>query len=219
MDALETPKRTRRVPLWIWAAGALLLLFAALLALQATGRIAGYKSFYLPAESMAPTLLKGDRILAEIRPGAPLRRGDIVLFTVRGDTWIKRVAGLPGDRIAFVGGKAVINGQVVAQQPEGAEQVEGFNGRQRAVRLRERFPGEAGSHLIYDMGESMTDDFAEQRVAPGHLFLVGDNRDSSADSRVGAALGGIEQVPVGDVTGRPLVYTWGPSHKFWQRVH
>jgi len=201
------------------AAGVVLLLFALLVALRAAGRIPYYKSFYLPAESMAPTLLKGDGVLAVMGADLPLRRGDIVLFAVRRDTWIKRVAGLPGDRIALKDGKVILNGRAIDQTPVGVDTVESPDGRRQAVRLRERFPGEEGSHLVYDSGPSPEDNFPEQRVAPGHLFLLGDNRDMSADSRVAVEEGGVEQVPVRSVTGQPLVYTWGPSHKFWQRVH
>jgi signal peptidase I len=196
-----------------------MLLFAVLVAARAAGWIPYYKTFYIPAEAMAPTLLKDDHILAVMGTRQPLRRGDIVLFRAGAETYIKRIAGLPQDRIGMVAGRVILNGRAIPQQRVGSETIAGPEGPLRAVRLRERFPGEAEPHEIYDQGPSPTDDVPEQRVAAGHLFVLGDNRDMSADSRVAKTDGGVEQLPIADVTGRPLVYTWGSSRKFWKPVH
>jgi signal peptidase I len=208
----------RRWPLRYWFAGAALLPVVAILALL-SGPIPWVKPFYLPSEAMAPTLLKNDRLLASMQAPASLRRGDVILLRLGDSIYIKRIAALPGDRIAFAKGQVILNGRPVPQQPVGTELVAGYDGEQPATRLREHFPGESGDHYIYDSGPSPEDDLAEQIVAPGHVFVLGDNRDNSADSRVPRAEMGVEQLPIGDIRGTPLFYTWGPSHKFGRAIH
>lgn len=178
-----------------------------------------YKPFYIPSEAMMPTLLRNDRIVASMRVPKTLRRGDVILFWVGESTYVKRLAGLPGDRIAFVKGQVILNGRPVPQQAVGSETIGGPYEPQQATRLRERFPGEDGDHQIYDTGFSPQDDLPEQVVATGHVFVLGDNRDNSADSRVPRQAQGVEQLPMTDIRGIPLFYTWGPRHKSGQRVH
>ena len=89
----------------------------------------------------------------------------------------------------------------------------------RARRLAERFPGEAAPHEIYDTGYSQGDDMAERLVAPGHVFVLGDNRDHSADSRFTRADLGVEQLPIRDIRGRALFYLWGPSGRMGEPLN
>jgi signal peptidase I len=163
----------------------------------------GYaKHFYLPAESMAPTLVKDDRFVGRIGVRPDISRGDIVIVrSPAGPYYVKRVAAFAGERISLRAGIVFLNGRAVAQRPIGSEA--GDYGRP-VRRLAERFPGEDEEHHIYDAELSEFDDFAEVRVRPGHVFLLGDNRDRSADSRVPQAHGGLEQVPADDVVGRLL---------------
>jgi signal peptidase I len=209
--------RWRRV--WYGAAGIALLLVAAAFLALVGAPVPLVRSFYIPSEAMMPTLLKNDRLVAVMRTPQPLRRGDIILFRVDASTYIKRIAGLPGDHIAFSGGKMILNGRAVPQQRVGTELLDLPEGPQRAIRLREHFPGEEGDHFIYDLGPSAEDDFAEQVVMPGHLFVLGDNRDLSADSRVPRVEMGVEQLPISEISGTASFYTWGPSHKFGQAIH
>lgn len=178
-----------------------------------------YKPFYIPAESMTPNLLVNDRLLASMRGPGALRRGDIILFDVGRHIYIQRVAALPGDRIAMQGGVVILNGRPVGQRLLRREMVEGYAGRAEARRLAEQFPGEATSHDIYDFEHGMFDDMAEQRVALGHVFVLGDNRDHSADSRVPRADMGVEQLPIRDIRGRALFHTWGPSGKMGEPLN
>lgn len=177
-----------------------------------------YKPFYLPAEAMAPTILENDRIVASMRLGRDIRRGDVLLFDTGGNTYIKRVAGLPGDRIAMVSGVVVLNGRPVPQQLVGSEPADKAGAPGEARRLREQFPGEAAPHEIYDLGPTEYDDMPEQQVRSGHLFVLGDNRDRSADSRVPRSIHGVEQLPLANVRGRALFYTFGPSGRWGEPV-
>src|ERR1700712_2802047 len=121
-----------------------------LLVLVAKGAVA--EQFYVPSPSMEPTLLIGDALLASKYPygygaaslpihvdftgsgrvfGAMPKRGDVVVFRWPGDksqAWVKRVIGLPGDRLQMRQGQLFINGNPVALKPDGIGQVEDDSG-------------------------------------------------------------------------------------------
>ncbi|WP_426692895.1 signal peptidase I [Sphingomonas sediminicola] len=182
------------------------------------------KPFYIPSESMMPTLLKGDRLVVSKYPygwswvspsfhvfphwqgrlfGKTPERGDIVIVTPPGqsDDYIKRVIGLPGDTIEVRGGRLVINGKPVKSErrppvmvpvdinvPCGIEfsgfQVRAADGNAycRLPIVRETLPNGVSYDTI-DLGQSAGDDYGPVKVPADHLFLMGDNRDRSADSR------------------------------------
>ena len=219
------------------------------------------KPFYIPSGSMMPTLLVGDRLIVSKYPygwswvsmSFPLRLlprsdwrlapatpeyGDIVVPVppYRAEDYIKRVIALPGDRIAVVNGRVILNGEPVPQEqepevriPVADEQLCGgircmadfepyrvrlADGREyyEPPTLRETLPNGA-SYLVIDHYQgSQGDNYDEITVPDGHVFLMGDNRDHSADSRFaadpvsGGGLGG--PVPLADIGGRAEIITF-----------
>jgi signal peptidase I len=191
--------------------------------------------YYVPSGSMEPTLLIGDELLATKYPygygsaslpsfivlpnthrlfGALPRRGDVVVFRWPGDRsqiWVKRVIGLPGDRIALRNGQVWINGEAAALQPDGTGQAENDDGTMApAARLIETLPG-GRKHTIFKLTRwQPLDNMPETVVPPDHLFVMGDNRDNSADSRVPLRAGGVGLLPVEDLVGRVdgIVGSW-----------
>lgn len=189
------------------------LVLGLLLAWPVGGLLLGYyKLWYIPSESMMPTFLVGDRFVARMQRPDPLTRGDIVLFQApAGHTYVMRIAALPGDRIEMIDGVAFLNGRPVAQRFVRSEPVAArFGPAQTARRLSEQFPGETAPHEIYDTGHSRGDDMSPQLVPPDHVFLLGDNRDNSADSRFrddGIVMGAGGPVPFRKIRGVPWFYT------------
>jgi signal peptidase I len=191
--------------------------------------------FYVPSGSMEPTLLIGDELLAtkfpygygsaslpafivlpnieRILPALP-QRGDVVVFRWPGDrsqVWVKRVIGLPGDRISLSRGRVSIDGTPVGIREDGMGLAETENGAGvPAARFVETLPG-GREHLIFKLSSlDPLDNVDETVVPPGHVFVMGDNRDNSADSRVPVRAGGVGMLPVNNLVGRvdALVGSW-----------
>jgi signal peptidase I len=191
--------------------------------------------FYVPSGSMEPTLLIGDELLATKYPygysfaslpaflvlpgserifGALPQRGDVVVFRWPGELTkfgVKRVIGLPGDRIALRDGQVWINGEAAAIRPDGMGHVESEDGAMApAARFIETLPGERKHSILKLEANGQFDNMAEVTVPPDHLFVMGDNRDNSADSRVPVTSGGVGMLPVGNLAGRVdgIVGSW-----------
>jgi signal peptidase I len=129
----------------------------------------------------------------------------------RSQAWVKRVVGLPGDRVQMRQGQLFINGHPVALKPDGIGQVEDDNGAtEPARRYVETLPGGV-SHTIFKMSNNgRLDNTPEVTVPEDRLFVMGDNRDNSADSRVPVEEGGVGLLPTDNLVGRAeaIVGSW-----------
>ena len=180
------------------------------LALSALARAALGGVYAVPSGSMEPALRPGDRVVVRQLWGAPVRRGDVVVFDGTGSfdpsvpsgalvsawrslagrlglpgaprDYVKRVVGLPGDRVTCcaAGGALEVDGRPLAE-PYLA-------------------PGTAPSRLRFDVV-----------VPPGRLWVMGDARDTSADSRDHLGDPGGGTVPRGRVVGRVVAVAWPPG--------
>ncbi len=182
------------------------------------------KPFYIPSESMMPGLLTGDRLVVTKYPygwswvspsfhifppvkgrllGRLPERGDIVIVTPPGTRtdYIKRVIGLPGDRIQVVQGILQVNGQAVKRERiEDYETPDNWGRATRVPQYRETLPNGVAHAIIEREGDrGFWDNTEVYTVPPGNFFMMGDNRDNSADSRDLASVG---YVPFENFVGR-----------------
>ncbi|MDN5002310.1 signal peptidase I [Bradyrhizobium sp. GCM10027634] len=190
-----------------------------------------YQPFNIPSGSMIPTLAVGDYVLAakyaygygrfsfpyapsfisgRFRAADPAY-GDIVVFAVPKDTstvYVKRVVGLPGDRIQMRNGQLFLNDKPVtrvALKDVAAAAACGGEVGARAKRWRETMPNGA-SYITYDcVDNGFVDNTQVYTVPPGHFFAMGDNRDNSTDSRFQSAMGFI---PLDNLVGKVTRIYW-----------
>jgi signal peptidase I len=210
-----------------------------------------FAPFMIPSGSMLPNLAIGDYLFVTKWPygwsrysmpfglgsfsgrvwGRLPDRGDIVVFRspgAEGYDVVKRVIGLPGDRIAVRDGVVILNGRPLPREriadyampvsPNSECRLTGNDPAARRIstpagqvclypRYRETMP-EGRSYEVLDQGRTSLDDFDEVVVPEGRLFMMGDNRDDSADSRVPAEAGGVGLLPMENVLGEALVAFW-----------
>ncbi|MGD9785868.1 MAG: signal peptidase I [Hyphomicrobiaceae bacterium] len=179
------------------------------LILAAAFQTAAFATYHIPSESMVPTLEVGDRLtvskfaygysryslpfemsLPESFKGRLLRkqpsRGDIIVFVHprRSDRMIKRLIGLPGDRIAVDNGEVVLNGKKLERKLERRYRFREYQGDVVAVnRYVETLPGGVSYPTLEFADRHLRRSMPEIVVPEGRYFMMGDNRDNSADSR------------------------------------
>ncbi|MBK5962128.1 signal peptidase I [Rhodoplanes elegans] len=184
-----------------------------------------FQPFNIPSGSMMATLLIGDYLFVSkysygySRYSFPLslplfngrimgsepQRGDVVVFRLPKDDstdYIKRVIGLPGDRIQMVGGLLHINGQPVTRERV-SDFVDEEGGRTvRVRRWKETLPNGVSYETLDLQDNGFLDNTPVYEVPPGNFFMMGDNRDNSTDSRVLSQVG---YVPLDNIIGKAQV--------------
>jgi signal peptidase I len=187
-----------------WTVTIILLLFGTTSLVQA---------FVIPTGSMEDTLLIGDHLLVDklayspagrisrnILPYREVKRGDIIVFRYPIDirqTFVKRAIGVAGDHIKLMDKKLVLNGKAV-DEPYVYHKTEYIDS------YRDNFPSDPNVHVsepAIDMLMNHVKD-GEVIVPPGFVFAMGDNRDSSLDSRYWGF------VPRDNIIGKPLIIYW-----------
>ncbi|KJE36916.1 signal peptidase [Thalassospira sp. HJ] len=188
-------------------------------------RTFAFEPFNIPSGSMIPTLLVGDYLFVSkfsygyskhsmpfslpIIPGRVFEsepeRGDVVVFKLPSDTsqdYIKRVIGLPGDTVQVKEGRLYINNKMIER-----ERIEDYiltdgGGRSAAVpQYIETLPNGRVHRILEMFGDQGPSDNTEAFTVPeGHFFMMGDNRDNSADSR--AFPSRFRFVPIENLVGR-----------------
>lgn len=200
-----------------------------------------FQPFWIPSGSMKPTLLVGDfmfvnkmaygyskyscpwsmcPISGRILGKEPVR-GDIIVFKhpVSNVDYIKRLVGLPGDRIQMKEGQLYINDKIAPQESKGmfTEIKTAQGSMKRTPRCANRpvaLGGECDKelaieslpngvdHAVLNIGDENADNTGVYTVPAGHYFFVGDNRDNSQDSRYPRSVGGVGYVPFENLVGR-----------------
>ena len=202
----------------------------AALAIALVLRVVLFQPYTIPSDSMEPELRKGDYIVVSkfsygwsrhsIPFSPPLfegrlfgrspERGDIVVFQLPRDpreTYIKRVIGLPGDRVQVKGGAVFINGQALPRTLIGT----GHDPDEPSIEVteyRETKP-DGGTYVTLDRGPADGDDTDVYQVPEGQYFMMGDNRDNSLDSRW-PTLFGVGFVPAENIVGKAqvILFSW-----------
>ena len=250
------PKEKKKETWWSFLRFLVLLFFATVVL-----RSCVVAPFSIPSGSMLPSLMIGDylfvakwpygysqysfpfgiiRYEGRIMSSLP-ERGDIVVFHYpdpnRNEDWVKRVIGLPGDRIETRGSQLFLNGQPVARQRiedfvvpvsenspcralGDTRQITDGDGRPACAypRFRETLPG-GRSYETLDQVQAtaercasvpavdpcFADNFPPMVVPEGHVFVMGDNRDDSLDSRFPTSRGGVGLLPLENIEGRALI--------------
>jgi len=209
--------------------------FAAVIAIVLLTKTVAAEAYYVPSGSMLPSLLIGDQLLVTKFPygysryslpvpmapasterllGKLPERGDVVVFRLPRDpsqTYVKRVVGLPGDRVQMREGRLVLNGTMLPLRRAGLGQMETDNGVVTAPRYLETLGGR--EHAIFKLSsDGALDNTREFVVGRDQIFVMGDNRDDSVDSRVSPVAGGVGLVPVENLVGRvdAIIGSWDP---------
>jgi signal peptidase I len=199
--------------------------------------------YRVPSPSMVPTLLVGDELLGSKFPYGfskyvlpigelpdfkgrlfdhPPVRGDVIVFRLPRDpsiTYVKRLIGMPGDRIQMKAGRLYINDAEVPRREVGP--FTGDGAPRTATLYVETLPG-GREHQIVEISDSDSlDDTPVYTVPAKHYFMMGDNRDNSLDSRVAAEHGGVGFVPEENLVARAevLLISYNPDVSWLDVAH
>jgi signal peptidase I len=200
-----------------------------------------FEPFFIPSGSMVPTLLVGDYVFVAKYaygythfsfpfspdffsgriPGWEPKRGDVVVFRLPRDTsidYVKRVIGLPGDTIQVTDGQLYINGKEVPRTDEGDYTDDSSGAPVVARRYAEALPGGKTHDILKLTDQGFFNNTQVYTVPPGDMFMMGDNRDNSLDSRV---LDDVGYVPIENALGPAKIIFFSidlqyPWYEFWE---
>ncbi len=212
------------------------IVYAILIALAI--RTVAFEPFNIPSGSMIPTLLVGDylfvakysygysRFSLPLSPplfsgrifGSVPNRGDVAVFKLPRDTsidYIKRIIGLPGDRIQMKEGQLYINGERVERQPVGPFLADESGQRVELKEYIETLPNGVRHPILKASDGEPLDNTQEYHVPEGYVFAMGDNRDNSLDSRVLNAVG---FVPIENLVGKAqmIFFSFDATAHWWE---
>ncbi len=236
---MATTKANPRRQSSAWVENIKTIVYAGLIAIGV--RTIAFEPFNIPSGSMKPTLLVGDYLFVAkysygystyslpFSPnlfsgrifGSLPKRGDVVVFKYPPDPsidYIKRIVGLPGDRIQVRQGQLYINGELCPRQPEG-EYLDSGEGIKLMRKLyQETLPNGVRHDILKERDDDPVNNTQEYVVPRDRLFAMGDNRDNSQDSRFMNAVG---FVPVDNLVGRAEILFFSidaayPWWEFWQ---
>jgi signal peptidase I len=195
-----------------------------------------FEPFHIPSSSMKPNLLIGDYIFVSkysygysrysfpfgfnlfdgrIFKSTP-KRGDVVVFRLPSEpsiNYVKRLIGLPGDRIQMRGSVLYINDKEVTKEFSGVFLEEDEYESLEIRKFLETLPEGKVTEILDQISDSPQDDTGIFEVPKGHYFMMGDNRDNSQDSRFLAKVG---YVPEQNLVGRATIIFFSTSNPTWQ---
>jgi signal peptidase I len=200
-------------------------------------RVLFFQPFTIPSASMEPNLYEGDYIIVSkfsygyshhsipfsppLFKGRvmeqPARRGDIVVFKLPSDgrtDYVKRVIGLPGDRVQMKNGLLYVNDKLVPREPLSPVREDVGGGYIRDVARFEERLATGKTYVTQDFGTDGELDNTDTFIVPeGNYFMMGDNRDNSSDSRVNPLIGGVGMVPAENLVGKAqiILLSWKPE--------
>jgi|FEC22Drversion2_1045045.scaffolds.fasta_scaffold00199_63 signal peptidase I len=214
--AIDAVRRARRAPrssppwyrsTWV-AAIVMILINVGLRSIDLIGHPPGWRSFHIASGSSLPTLLTTDYVMVDVsHPGTTPAYGDIIVFNPPKQPnveYVKRVVGLPGDRVQLRDGTLYLNGQAISREPQGPARPDlSAPPMAGAKQFRETLPN-GRSYTTLELAKGYARDTPEYTVPADRIFVLGDNRDNSLDSREP----NIGLIPIANIVGTVRTVYW-----------